>query len=334
MGLQVKGRVMSDEDLSPDPVDKAYAQAEALLGDEAARGSRRAKVLAAVAETAAPAVRAQRPAAWPRAVWLTAAGIAGVALVVASQSRLADRFRLQTPPPPPAKAPALAVAPSIVPPASPLEQPPALPPPPPRPPNALSPLVIVPPPAPPVASAPTVAPSLRTQSPPPPPSPSAAAAGPAEVSEVVATGSYIKGAPEDASIPVEVTTRSDVAEKASGALSANVRTPAPGRLAAPPNDVAVRLRAAAAAGRIVEVNALLAQGAVVDAPDEGGNTALMKSIQANHPDLAAALRRRGASLDVKNRAGQSARDMATALGDAKLNQALGLTPPMRSRRVD
>ena len=102
---------------------------------------------------------------------------------------------------------------------------------------------------------------------------------------------------------------------APGALSAV----APSRAAGPeeaggsPNSTAVRLRAAAAAGRTTEVEALLAQGAVVDGPDEMGDTALMKSVRANHPDVAAALRRGGASLDVKNRAGQSARPPASAI---------------------
>jgi ankyrin repeat protein len=74
------------------------------------------------------------------------------------------------------------------------------------------------------------------------------------------------------------------------------------------------------------VEALLDQGAPVDAPDAAGNTALMESVRADHPGAAAALRRHGASLDRKNRAGESARDMATTQGDARLNQAVGLGP--------
>jgi hypothetical protein len=52
----------------------------------------------------------------------------------------------------------------------------------------------------------------------------------------------------------------------------------------------------------------------------------MKSIQADRPAVAALLRRHGASMERKNHAGESARDMATAKDDAALNQALGLAP--------
>ena len=87
---------------------------------------------------------------------------------------------------------------------------------------------------------------------------------------------------------------------------------------------AARLHAAAAAGRLAELTALLAQGTPVDAPDSDGETALMKSIQANRPAAAALLRRHGASLDRTNRAGVSARDMATSIDDPELNRALDL----------
>jgi hypothetical protein len=50
----------------------------------------------------------------------------------------------------------------------------------------------------------------------------------------------------------------------------------------------------------------------------------MKSIQADQPAAAALLRRHGARLDRENHAGDSAKDMATAIGDAELDQALGL----------
>jgi hypothetical protein len=89
---------------------------------------------------------------------------------------------------------------------------------------------------------------------------------------------------------------------------------------------AVKLRAAAAAGRTAEIAALLAKGAPIDAPDAGGETALMKAVQADHPAAAALLLRRGANLDRTNEAGVSARDMATSIDDPKLHQALGLEP--------
>jgi ankyrin repeat protein len=91
-------------------------------------------------------------------------------------------------------------------------------------------------------------------------------------------------------------------------------------------DPAARLRAAAASGHTAEIQDLLAHGVPVDAPDTDGDTALMQSIQADQPSAAALLRRRGASLDQKNLAGVSARDMATARDDPELDRALGLGP--------
>ncbi|MCW5759755.1 MAG: hypothetical protein KIS90_08305, partial [Phenylobacterium sp.] len=73
-----------------------------------------------------------------------------------------------------------------------------------------------------------------------------------------------------------------------------------------------------------DVETLLRQGAPVDAPDAQGDTALMKAIAGGHWDTAGALRRRGASLDARNRAGVSVREMVRAIGDAKLDRALGL----------
>lgn len=98
--------------------------------------------------------------------------------------------------------------------------------------------------------------------------------------------------------------------------------------AAPPSSQlsrnAARLGAAAGAGRIADVQTLLLQGVPVDAPDETGATALMRSIQADRPAVAALLLRYGASLDRTNKAGKSARVMAATKGDAELNQAIGL----------
>jgi ankyrin repeat protein len=75
---------------------------------------------------------------------------------------------------------------------------------------------------------------------------------------------------------------------------------------------------------VTEIQALLAQGAPVDAADAQGDTALMQSVQADQPAAAALLRQHGANLDRKNRAGLSARDMAKTKNDPELNQALGL----------
>jgi ankyrin repeat protein len=95
---------------------------------------------------------------------------------------------------------------------------------------------------------------------------------------------------------------------------------------AAPLDPAGRLRDAAAAGRAAEVKTLLTQGVPVDAAAANGRTPLMESIEADRPAIAALLRRHGASLDQRDQAGKSARDMAAAKGDAALNQALGLAP--------
>jgi hypothetical protein len=96
-------------------------------------------------------------------------------------------------------------------------------------------------------------------------------------------------------------------------------------------DQGSRLRAAAAAGRTAELEAILAQGVPVDAPDSEGSTALMKSILADQPAAAGILRRHGASLDRKDHAGVSARDMAGAKDDPELDRALGLDAEGRSR---
>ncbi len=97
-------------------------------------------------------------------------------------------------------------------------------------------------------------------------------------------------------------------------------------LAAAP-DPAARLRAAAAAaGRTAELAALLDQGVAADAPDAAGDTALMKSVRADRPAAAALLRRHGASLDRRNQAGESARDLAAGKADPALDRALGISP--------
>ena len=96
-------------------------------------------------------------------------------------------------------------------------------------------------------------------------------------------------------------------------------------LAEPESNLAFdQLRAAAAAGRTIEVQGLLDRRIPVDAADANGETALMKSIRADQPATAALLLRHGASLDKKNNAGLSARDLAMQVNDPALNHALGL----------
>jgi ankyrin repeat protein len=88
--------------------------------------------------------------------------------------------------------------------------------------------------------------------------------------------------------------------------------------------LAASLRAAAAAGRTADLETLLAQGAPVDAQDADGDTALIKAVRGGHVAAVAVLRRHGASVDVVNHAGESARGMAEAMGDEALSRALGV----------
>ncbi|HEY5009449.1 MAG TPA: hypothetical protein VII42_15730, partial [Caulobacteraceae bacterium] len=90
---------MSDHDATPDPIDKAYVQAEALLSDEEARTARRARVLAAVASEAAAAPAVRRPA-WRRGGWLAAASVAGLGVLIATHIYTPPRRETQTTPAP------------------------------------------------------------------------------------------------------------------------------------------------------------------------------------------------------------------------------------------
>jgi hypothetical protein len=152
------------------------------------------------------------------------------------------------------------------------------------------------PPPPPVAAAPALVAA-------PPPAPALAAKpGNATQETVVVTGSRIQRRGFAATAPAVI----------SGPLVKVI-------------DGDTRLREAAAAGRSADIEALLAEGVPVDSPDDEGETALMKSIEAGQSGAAGLLRRHGASLDQKNRAGLSARDMAAKKDDAELDEALGLS---------
>jgi hypothetical protein len=331
---------MSDPGAAPDPMDKAYVQAEAVLSDEDARAARRARVLAAVAREPVTPLAASSPSvrrpAWRRGGWLVAASVAGLSVFVATQIHQPVWRQPQTAP----SAPTPAARGIAALPGSPAQAPSEAPAPrdfaaAPRaaipaqtasPPN-------IPPTAPPPAPALSIAPAPRAF-------PDAAAAPPPPPRDAVVTAERRAPAPA-AQYPGPVSGGAgDEAVDAQGlARGAAKRAPSPA-FAAPPaaalsrfessagttSDQAARLRAAAAAGRTTELEALLEHGVPVDAPDADGNTALMKSIQADHPAATALLRRHGARLDRKNRAGESARDMATDKGDAELNQAVGVGP--------
>jgi len=336
---------MSDHDAAPDPIDQAYVQAEAVLSDDEARAARRARVLAAVAREpvtppAATFSSIRRPA-WRRGGWLAAASIAGLGVFVAahlyqpalrqpltdaaapavqtaagpnqaSRGIAASPTRSagvpsRTPPPTPR---AFAAAPLTATPA-PADVQPVAPPPP---------LLMIPP-------APKAFPAAPAPAPPPPAAVVAAERG----SLLPAPNDQrpLLGGASDEAVDAQGVTRG-AAMRASRQAIPSPPPAAPltrfESSARPRSDQAARLRAAAAAGRIAELETLLAQGVPVDTPDADGNTALMKSVKADHPAAAALLRGRGASLDHKNRAGESSRDIATAKGDPELNQALGLGP--------
>ena len=325
---------MSDPDLIPDPIDKTYAEAEAMLADDAARAARRARVLAAVApEPMAPAEPVRRPMHRP-AGWLAAASVAGLGVFLAIRFYPpAERLEPAAAPAPvqesappsvvaepaPSSAPTHAASPTPAPRASPAAPRVVETPPPPLnvPPQPIS--IAPSPPQPPVVS------------PPPPPAPvmrSMAFSAPiAQASAPPPGGAALVGgdaraAPAEALDSIVVT--------ASKRVSPTVAAPPiRNRLelsAASPSDPAAGLRAAAAAGRTAEIEVLLARGVPVDAPDAEGETALMKSIRAGQPAAAALLRRHGASLDLKNHVGERARDLAMAKNDPALNEALGLEP--------
>ena len=284
---------MSDHDVDSDPIDRAYAEAEAMLNDEAARAARRAKVLAAVVgePVAAPSPTERRPV-WQSRGWLAAASIVGVGVLVATQLYQPPR----NPAPlagSPASAPKLSVIPA--PPQPALRKPPA----PPLvralpnevPASVTPPLVLPPPPQ----AFPSVTPAAPAPAPPPPAPPPPPPPPPAEA---------------DAGV-----TESVVVTAAKRAEAAPRPTP-------PAGDPAAILRQAAAMGRTGDIKALLAKGAPVDAPDDSGVTALMRAVQADQPAAAALLVRHGADPDHRNAAGDSARDLAAMLDDPALVKAL------------
>lgn len=310
-------------DPAPDPIDKAYLEAEAVLSeDEAARRARRDRVLAAVADqraAEAPATAGRR-SLWRDGGWLVAASVAALVGFLALQ--LYRPLPHPPPKPAPAAAPKGSAAPLVPPPPAPAQS--AAPPPKvaaaPRA-SREPPTIAAPPPPPPmVASAPAAraVPSAEEPPPPPPPSPRDMA----------------KAAPAPAP-PETVTVTAERREANAGAAPPSAEAPSGGELVSEMIvtaerrggvDLGAKLRAAAADGRTKEVQTLLDQGAPVDAPDADGYTALMDSIEGDHPATAALLIRNGASLDLKNRAGESARDLAAKQGDRALNRALGLEP--------
>jgi hypothetical protein len=314
-------------DPEPDPIDRAYAQAETLLDEQAERSARRTRILAAVAQdTAVPVASDTKPVPRfnARGGWLVAASLLVASYlavrflplnppgsshptVQASSAQRAPKNQttaLLSPPvaamrPPepapsepkatvPDQAPAAMRAPK----ASSHEQMAMA-----APPSAPPDFAMAPPPPPPAAAPPMAAPP-----------PSAARAFPMAAPPPPAAPAPMMAAPSAAAPPPPV---ADLARSGDEAGS---------------NPAFDQLRAAAAAGRTSEVQQLLDREIPVDAADADGETALMKSIRADQPATAALLIRHGASLDKKNHAGLSARDLAAQMQDSALDRALGLEP--------
>lgn len=311
---------MSDHD----PLDRAYAQAEAMLDDEAARAARRARVLDAVAADAKapPVAPPKRRPSWAAGAWLAAASVAGVSLLLAYQLSVPPIRPAPTAPPPAAPASAPEPEPTAPPAASPPVT--AAPAPAPTPaPDATTPPAAKAAPAPAAYTPPAmtgapleaarVAPAPAAPPPPPPaPAPPPAQASEGTVDALIVTGQ--KREEEIQSAPTGMSPFSQESMKRS-------RAPAAADLS---DARTTRLHAAATAGRLRDLKSLLAQGVPVDATDAAGETALMKAVRARKVEAAALLVGHGASLDRANRAGVSAREMAEAIDDPGLDRALGL----------
>lgn len=279
---------MSDHDAAPDPIDQAYVQAETVLGDEEARTERRARVLAAVAHEARGARRAPRRPGAPTATFVVARRrFGGLSLLLALHMRPPAPVRPEQAPPPdrarsglPNAATAHLAAPAAPAPIAPSpglqpvrrhdsEQDGAAPERAARP-SPLSGAALQPPaPAPDVPSIPPLpVPPVeqRVEAPASPQPPS---------QDVIVTGRRRLQTTAPRAFPAD--DDSDRAGTATAGLAA---------------DQAARLGAAAASGRIGEVEALLAQGVPVDSAGADGETALMRSIRAGQPEVAAFLRAR------------------------------------------
>ena len=189
------------------------------------------------------------------------------------------------------------------------------------------------PPAP--ASPPPVAYAQPAPPPPPPPQPSDnVVAGASRRAAPTALAAPQTAAPQQAAPLVaplaaapKATTNAPAAR--GGAARDEADSPAIGEMVVTaertaPRDPAARLRVAAAQGSLAEAKTLIARGARVDAADADGDTALIVAVRSDKPEVAALLRRHGASLGHRNQAGESARSLAAALADPEMDRALRL----------
>lgn len=316
---------------APDPLDMAYVQAESLLDDAAGRTARRTRVFDAVArETSAPnAVASPAPRRTARrggapqwAGWLAAAGVAGVSLILVSQTyqpvaraswRPVARPAALTPR---VRSTGAGLTAAEVAPSKPVVQRSAA-----APRRATPPVLFNE--------------ANRPRSYEPAPATPAGRAFPVSAKPTPPTAGWSASAFVAPNIPASPPLLIKPVE------APRPISPAPPVVAAParppprpperPNAASLfgqtsALGDAAAAGRTSEVEALLAQGAFADAADANGDTPLIKAVRSDHPASASVLRRYGASLDRRNDAGESARDLAAAKEDPALDRALGLVP--------
>jgi hypothetical protein len=306
-----------------DPIDVAYAKAEALLGDDEGRLARRARVLAAVAKEAA--AQGRRSPGQPKSIWrggpprwagaVAAACVAGLCLLVVTNLYQALE-RPQAPASetkPPAAPPTAATSGARV-----------------TPPSAAASRI---PQAPEERAPPETQAAAQRAAPSPSPAPPAplAAKAAADVSPAPVPPPPIPIAPVAHAAPppqaeAPVAPSAAVSPQQGSVISELVITPQKRSQDEAQADRGELLRAAASAGDTRQVKALLAKRVPVDAADADGETPLMKAVKADQPETAALLIRRHASLDLRNAAGQSARDMAQAIADPALNRALGLEP--------
>jgi hypothetical protein len=337
-------------DPTPDPIDRAYSLAESQLNEQAERSARRARVLAAIAQDAVirPISRQKSmPRFTSRGGWLVAASVSLVSVFLVI--RFLPLNQLWSSPPT-----AQATATKLV---QKNELAAALSPPPPAidqseaassgPKTKTSDRASV------ATREPRESSSERTVLAAPPPPPAMAPSPPAPLVSHMAALQPPVAAPTSA-LAAPLPPLSPAARVLAMAAPPPAAAPAPAMVSPPPPPAAAlsplspvpappaiadmakpvgelrsnlgsdQLLAAAAAGRTIEVQQLLNRQVPVDVADTNGETALMKSIRADQPATAGILIHHGASLDKKNNAGLSARDLAAHINDPALNHALGL----------